>query len=270
MASGKLFFKPRSTYRPLDKPSGKERVLVLAPHQDDETLGCGGRIIQLKKAGAEVTVIYTTDGRLANCQFMKSEEVVETRKAEAIAACEVLGVPKEAVVFLGFPDASLSTQIDLAAKELISVIQQCRPTEVYFPFVDDFHSDHEATNQAAMKALESYHQPYSTFEYLVWGIYHLPWVTLPYGRDQKKLVIKNSLKALFGWKVKRAYKHAVYTEISEEKDQKWKALMKHRSQVSRLVDNDQWQILDDVAKGSWIKQFQGNHEIYRKTDYEST
>ncbi len=270
MASGKLFFKPRSTYRPLDKPSGNERILVLAPHQDDETLGCGGRIIQLQKAGAEVTVVYTTDGRLANCQFMESEEVVLTRKAEAIAACDVLGIPEENVVFLGFHDASLSAQIDAVAKELMGVILQCQPTEIYFPYSHDFHPDHEATTQAAMKALESYHPPYSTFEYLVWGIYHLPWITLPTGRDQKKLVIKNTLKLLFGWKVKNAYKHAVYTEISEEKSQKWEALMKHRSQVSRLVDNDQWLVLDDVANGSWIKQFQGDHEVYRKTDYKTT
>ena len=269
MSSAKLFFKPRSTYQALEKPTGKERALVLAPHQDDETLGCGGRIIQLKNAGALVRVVYTTDGRLANCQFMESDAIVETRKQEALEACEVLGVPKEDVTFLGFHDASLSSQIDSAAKELVAIIHRIQPTEIYFPYLHDFHPDHEATSQAALKALSSFKKSFATFEYLVWGIYHLPWISLPAGGDQKKLVLKNSLKRWFGLKVKNAYKHAVYTEISDVRSQKWEALTKHRSQVSRLVENDQWLTLNDVARGSWIEQFKGDFEVYRKTLHQT-
>src|SRR5258705_86546 len=79
--------------------SGK--ILVLAPHMDDEVLGCGGTIARHAQAGADVTVIFLTDGRRGIGTIAalpepergrRERELVDTRKQEARRAGEILGV----------------------------------------------------------------------------------------------------------------------------------------------------------------------------------
>ncbi|MCZ6673957.1 MAG: PIG-L family deacetylase [Verrucomicrobia bacterium] len=146
-----LINKPRFFQKPLSPipPSGMERTVVLAPHQDDETLGCGGRIIQLKNSGAQVKVVYTTDGRLANNHLMDQVEVVQIRRREAIAACKELGVPEQDVIFLNHHDGNLPNEVEAASESLYQIFQEMEPTELIIPFLRDHHPDHEATSKAA-------------------------------------------------------------------------------------------------------------------------
>lgn len=265
--SGALINKPSLFQTPIAGPSGCERVIILAPHQDDESLGCGGRTIQLKQAGAEVTVVYTSDGRLANSQFMQEDEVVRMRKAEAIQACSVLGIAEKDVIFLPFQDGNLPNVAEALTLRLSEIFEALNPTELYFPYLRDFHSDHIATSQAVRGAIKIQNRPVTGFEYLVWGIYHWPWVTIPRTGPQKSLVLKNTLREIFGWRVRWAYRNAVFAEISEVKEKKLNALMQHKSQVSRLVNDPSWLTLSDVAEGSWARQFQTDYEVFKKTDF---
>jgi LmbE family N-acetylglucosaminyl deacetylase len=88
---------------------------VLAPHPDDETLGCGGLIHDARAAGARVRVVFLTYGDANELAFLLAEKhpvfapravrrMGEARRAEGIEAARILGVPEHDVVFLGYPD----------------------------------------------------------------------------------------------------------------------------------------------------------------------
>lgn len=92
-----------------------DRVLVLAAHPDDETLGVGGVIQKAVNAGAEVKIVYLTHGDQNEMSslfyqkkpLLKREDFLDSgrlRKREAIEATKLLGVPEQNLIFLGYPD----------------------------------------------------------------------------------------------------------------------------------------------------------------------
>ncbi|MCX6356765.1 MAG: PIG-L family deacetylase [Candidatus Aureabacteria bacterium] len=92
-----------------------DRILILAPHEDDESLGCGGLIQQAVAVGAQVRVLYLTNGdhnQLAFLLYRKSpwispkvnRSMGEVRRRESTEAMQYLGVSAEQLEFLGFPD----------------------------------------------------------------------------------------------------------------------------------------------------------------------
>lgn len=101
-----------------------ERVLVIAPHPDDEALALGGTIAQLRLAGQQVVVVFLTNGdanqaakKLFTLNPLRRAEDYRAlgyrRQKEAIAALRALGVPLNHVLFLGYPDQGL---VSLAGK----------------------------------------------------------------------------------------------------------------------------------------------------------
>jgi LmbE family N-acetylglucosaminyl deacetylase len=103
------FLAPQVTFDPSD------RVLVLAPHPDDETLGTGGVIQQALDAGLPVHVVFLTNGDANEWSFVlynrrpellqrQVEAMGEVRHNEAVAATGVLGLKPEQLTFLGYPD----------------------------------------------------------------------------------------------------------------------------------------------------------------------
>ena len=84
-------------------------AIVIAPHQDDETFGCGGLIAIKKANGIPVTIVFLTDGRgAARLPGTTEEHLVKNRRHEAIAASISLGVPETDLHFLNLPDTQLS------------------------------------------------------------------------------------------------------------------------------------------------------------------
>lgn len=136
-------------------------VLVLAPHMDDETIGCGGTIVRHGQAGAAVTVLYTTDGRRGNPKLYSNghtpeeilrgeEDLVQTRQAEARAACDILGVKR--VEFLNGRDGELAAS-DAIVSRVAAILKELNPELVYLPSILDAHHDHWMTNRILHAAL---------------------------------------------------------------------------------------------------------------------
>lgn len=95
-----------------------QRVLMLSPHQDDETLGTGGMLQQVKAPGGEAHIVWITagdgfefDGGVMSHTLRPNQadmrELAHTRMLEARNAARILGVPDEQMYFLGFPDSGL-------------------------------------------------------------------------------------------------------------------------------------------------------------------
>ena len=122
-----------------------KRVLVLAPHPDDEVLGPGGTVAKLVASGAVVHVVIVT--KAGPPTF--TEEVLQTGRREAAAAHGVLGV--QGTQFLSFPAAGLDTvahaEINAA---LLEVFTEVRPDVVFVPFVGDIHGDHQEVFASAL------------------------------------------------------------------------------------------------------------------------
>lgn len=126
---------------PLEIPA-RGRVLVIAPHADDESLGCGGTLATLAAQGLEVLVVVVTDGRLGDPEHRVDGDVVAIRQQEARAAAQVLGIgPPE---FLGFPDGALERDAGLE-HALASAVRRCDPDWIFTPTPDDAHRDHVVT-----------------------------------------------------------------------------------------------------------------------------
>lgn len=125
-------------FTPFD-PTGK-RVLVLAPHPDDETIGCGGALVLHRMAGDPVRVVFLTDGSKGmpdSC--ISAEQCVRERRKEALAACAVLGVSD--VVFWEYEDRKLC-DARCSLRRLIEMIETWRPELMYVPSILEFHPDH--------------------------------------------------------------------------------------------------------------------------------
>lgn len=146
----------------INSPKTEERILVFSPHPDDETIALGGYIYDAIKAGAEVRIILVTDG---NKQGLKSQRYAEFRKATAD-----LGVKPSNLVFLGHPDGSLtSVKENKLAIEFETQINNFKPNIVFYPYLDDQHSDHAYTGQVAKKITEG--RDIINYQYLVHANY---------------------------------------------------------------------------------------------------
>lgn len=123
------------------------RLLVVAPHLDDEVLGAGGTIARLSDAGAEIVVAVVTRG--APPLFSDESEV--SIREEARAAHEVLGVDR--TVFLDHPAAQLDgVPHHVMNRSLAELVREVGPDTLMLPFVGDIHLDHQLTFLSSMVA----------------------------------------------------------------------------------------------------------------------
>jgi len=130
-------------------PLPAQRVLVLAPHPDDESIGCGGTIILHAAAGAQVRILTVTNGESVEGA---GDDIAARRQDEARRAAQVLGVPEP--VFLGLPDGRVSDYGPELAQRLAQEVAEFGPEVVYAPYPLDVHPDHTATAGAVLRVLE--------------------------------------------------------------------------------------------------------------------
>lgn len=169
MRTAAIYSQPIS----LCEPEGGQ-IVVLAPHMDDETLGCGGTIARHVRAGAFVTTIFLTDGRhgsVMNEALSESErdlqerKVVATRKLEARRAGQVLGV--QTTLFLDAEDGNLEND-PFVAKRLREALERARPAIVYIPHFLERHPDHRAANDVLLAAVAGTSLDFECRGYEVW------------------------------------------------------------------------------------------------------
>jgi LmbE family N-acetylglucosaminyl deacetylase len=153
---------------------GAERVLVLAPHMDDETIGCGGALARHVRAGATVHVVFLTDGRHGSGKMasLKGEarqaeemKLIATRKAEAQRALATLGV--QGWTFLDVEDGTLSHDSKVVER-LRAVLEAQRPELVYVPCFLEQHPDHYAASRVLLAAAKATSLSFQCIGYEVW------------------------------------------------------------------------------------------------------
>lgn len=180
-------------------------VLVIAPHPDDEILGCGGTIAKRVSEGHNVYVCVVTRG----CEPLFHDDGGEGR-SECLNASRYLGVKEN--FFLDFPAAMLEEVPRYKLNDaLLQVVQKVKPDEVYIPHRGDMQLDHKMVVDAAMVALRP------KYEYIVKRIY--AYETL----SETGWDIPNTVNVFLP---------TVYENISDTLERKLEAMKIYRSQLA--------------------------------------
>ncbi|MXX62281.1 MAG: glycosyltransferase, partial [Holophagales bacterium] len=134
------------------------RVLVLAPHYDDEVLGCGGLILQLAAGGARIVCAFMSDGSggvEGPPEGSTREQYSRRRRKEADEAAAALGI--DSVVHLGhrhgLQDGALASSLDELTGHIETLLQEHRPDLLLVPSPLEVTPDHRATFRALHEAL---------------------------------------------------------------------------------------------------------------------
>ncbi len=162
--------------------SSKDRVLVIAPHPDDESIATGGLMQRVRAAGAEVRVIFCTSGdnnpwpqRAIEKRVFISKTArlrwAAKRREEARTALRFLIGSDEAALFLNLPDQGVTRLLLHGGEQTIATLRAefaaLRPTIVVLPSADDAHPDHSALYVLARFAFSDALADCRTYTYVV-------------------------------------------------------------------------------------------------------
>ena len=198
------------------------KILVIAPHPDDEVLGVGGTIAKRANEGHEVYVCVVTK---AGEPLFRSEFVEQGRR-ECREADALLGAKK--TVFLDYPAVMLETVPRYELNDgILQIIQSIRPDEVYIPHRGDMQLDHKMIVDACMVALRP------KYEHKVSRVYSYETLSET------------------GWDVPNTtndFIPTVYEDISDTIEKKLEAMKRFQSQLGVFPDARSLVAIDALAK----------------------
>lgn len=239
----------------LDRPA-----LVVSPHQDDETLGCGGVIATKVRAGAELSIVFLMDGTTSHRGLIDGARLGRIRHDEAVAAAARLGVTADRVEFLDLPEGRLADHRDEAVAGLRDVMARSEPAEVFVPSALEPQRDHHEANLVTRRALEAWGRPVTVSEYPVWCWYHWPRVPIPVSRwsappplrrlAEARRIAKTTRAVSFGARMYSEFTTCL--DVSRVLDDKRAALAEYRSQTTRYLPDPRWATLGDVGGGAFL------------------
>lgn len=171
------------------------RILILAPHMDDEILACGGAML-MHTQKANIHCLFATDGAASPAPLLPwmgtaDAGIANQRRREAIAVAGKIGIPESNLTFLDLPDGRLSSRRSQLAAALEDVLGATRPEFVFAPFRYDVHPDHTALNKVARAVLRTMEAAPAMLEYFVY--HRLRFVP---GRDVRKALDRSLLVTL--------------------------------------------------------------------------
>jgi LmbE family N-acetylglucosaminyl deacetylase len=195
----------------------QKKVLILAPHPDDEIFGCGGTMHRLKREGAEVLVMFMTVGTTKDFSAA-GQSTADQRMKEIAAVKDLMGIDAWS---MAFPGDRYHLKLDsLPQHELVNMIERenelalarTRPDILLIPSGDDYNQDHRAVYTAAITAtrpatsnLRSFQTLVATYElpYHQWNISaSLPNPTLLVPLEETDLEAKLKAITLYGSQIK--------------------------------------------------------------------
>lgn len=197
-------------------------TLVVAPHPDDESLGCGGTIALLRQLGLPVHVLFVSDGTMSHpdSPTYPADRLRRVREAEALAALEILGVGLVDATFMRQKDTQVATSGGPGFAEAVAFVAQLltrlQPATVLVPWRRDPHCDHRASWQIINEVLKTRTTPPRVLEYPIW-LWEL-------GNEADM----PGVAEVTVWRV----------PIEPVFGQRSRAIAAHRSQVTRMIGDD--------------------------------
>ena len=218
---------------------GGRDPLVLAPHPDDESLGCGGLLASSAGSGGRPAVLVLTDGAGShpNSRSHPPARLRDLRESEARQATGALGVAPDRVAFLRLPDTAAPTQgapFEAAVAAIAAALRDWRCGVLLAPWRHDPHGDHLAAHLMAEETASR--AGVLHLVYPVWG-WALPADTPLDG------------PAPAGWRL----------DIAAQRSAKARAVAAHRSQYAGLIDDDP---AGFQLSASFLNHFNADFETY--------
>lgn len=208
--------------RPAATVSEFGSTLVIAPHPDDETLGCGGAIALLRRRSCTVQVIAISDGTLSHPRSRRypAPTLAALREGEALCALAILGVQPEAVEFLRLQDGSVPVKSAVGFTEALTAVKTYlttfTPETILLPWRRDPHPDHRASWELIYTAIAALKLSPRLVEYPIWD-----WDPAQQGEAPAAGEVK-------AWRL----------DISAVLPLKLEAITAYRSQTTNLIDDD--------------------------------
>lgn len=218
-------------------------TLIVAPHPDDETLGCGGAIALLAQFGHPVQVLVISDGTASHPNSRKYPEpkLRSLREQETLNALKLLGIKRSALTFLGLKDSAVptpgNTGFEQAVAQCQTYLTALTPATICLPWRRDPHADHRASWQIMAQAISNLLISPRILEYPIWS-----WEQI----EDHDLPTPQQVQA---WRL----------DISSVLPQKLAAIAQYRSQTTDLIDDDPdgFQLTPEV-----LAHFDRNWELY--------
>lgn len=213
----------------------EKKIIVFAPHPDDETWGCGGTIVKKISEGYEVIIVVITDGRHAFSKVLginsdpTPEELIHIRREEVIRATKTLGVPKKNLFFLDFEDGILEEHEKEAEEKVIEIIKKYPPVEIYYPWKKDCHPDHQSTNRVIRRCIKKLGLTPMKYQYSI---------------TPKHAHIRPTIERLFSF----FRNNTVKVDISEFLDLKEKAVREFKSEISIISSKQKKPLAEKIEK----------------------
>ncbi|MCZ7525038.1 MAG: PIG-L family deacetylase [Acidimicrobiia bacterium] len=241
--------------RDVTAASARRSCLVLAPHPDDETLGCGATLARKVAAGATVDVVVVTDGRHSHrSSVVTPEELANLRATEATEAADALGVPPGHLRLLGWEEGTLGTRVAELTGTVEGLVSELAPDEILVTSGLDWQPDHRALNRAVRDLLPSLPPTCRVAEYPIWFWADGPWLPRPPGRStgaRAWSLLTDPFRA-----TARARPDLVST--AGFLGAKRRALAAYRTQTTNVTGEPGWAVLDP----EWLTQFLGPAEVF--------
>ena len=213
-------------------------AVVVAPHPDDETLGCGATIARKRAAGTRVVVVVVTDGRLSHrSEVVSPDELAVIRAGEVRAACAHLGVEGDDLRLLELEEETVAARHDVVAATLTAILDDVGPDEVLTTYRSDWHVDHRAVSAATAAAVRAARRRPRVLEFPIWFWADGPWVPGLDGRGP--------IRRYLGDPVRAGRLRTVSVRTDEYLAAKRAALAQYRSQTTNLTGEHNWAVMDD-------------------------
>lgn len=198
--------------------------MVIAPHADDEIIGCGATIARHIAEGDEVTIVVATNAAVGAPELYNQERI-DLVRSEALAAHQFLGVHK--TLFFEFPAPALNAFPEYKISlEFSKVFSELKPTHLYLPFPGDMHQDHKAVYRAAMVSARPRGEHKIQNIYCYETLSETEWAPM-----QEKYFIPNH-----------------FVDVSEFFDKKLEAMKIFKTQVREFPESRSLEALEALAK----------------------
>ena len=153
-----------------------KKVLIISPHPDDEVFACAHLMHKLIQEKKEIDIIILSKGEAAHKECCPRDvyDVISHRKHLTINANKLIGIPKERIYFLDFPDGEFDSIINNINyhKKLDELIKYINPDCIFYPHPFECSPDHEAATKIINDILHNSNK--KLFLYCVWVWYHMP------------------------------------------------------------------------------------------------
>ncbi len=202
----------------IDQLLGGGGLVVVAPHADDESLGCGALLATAAATRIPARIVVVSDGCMShpNSRLYPRARLRMTRQDEARAAAQALGLAAADVVFLDLPDAAVPVagpDAERAVEAIVAAVGEAGARSLFVTWRHDAHCDHQAA-YALARAAQRRLGDIRLFEYSIWG--------------------RGASREPFASAPPRGWRFPV----GGRRERKRAAIGAHASQVSRLIADD--------------------------------